>query len=131
MERVGDAVWRRERARRLRQEMSASEMILWECLRDRKIGFKFRRQHGIVPYYLDFYCAEARLCVETDGEQHLMRLERDAQRDGFLLSQGIQTLRLPTLELFGGMESCLLRIQEACEERSGRPAFPEASWRGY
>jgi very-short-patch-repair endonuclease len=68
-------------------------------LKNRRLGgFKFRVQHPIGPYILDFYCAEARLAVEIDGQSHWTdeRIEHDARRDAYFRTMGIQTLRLST-----------------------------------
>ncbi len=109
--------------------MSVSEKVLWECLRKDKLGFRFKRQESVGPYTLDFYCPEARLCVEVDGEQHAERRTQDEARDDWLGKRGIYTLRVPSLDLFEGtgcVASRWLRtIQEACEKRAGRKAFPE------
>ncbi|MGA8221784.1 MAG: DUF559 domain-containing protein, partial [Candidatus Acidiferrales bacterium] len=62
-------------ARNMRQTQTDAERKLWSILRDRRLGgFKFRRQHPVDRYILDFYCAERRLAVEADGGQH-----RDSQ----------------------------------------------------
>ena len=116
----------RSKARSLRKNMSASEDLLWEGIRKKRTGFSFRRQVQIGAYVLDFYCAEAALCVEVDGEQHLRRQELDAARDAFLRSRGIETLRIRSLDLFEETRIVRLRwierIQRLCEERSGRLA---------
>lgn len=67
-------------------------------LRGRELGFKFRREYPIGPYRLDFYCAEAKLALEMDGEQH--EPERDQARDEWLNDQGIATLRIPSRQFF-------------------------------
>ena len=104
--------------------MSASERIFWHMIRKRKIGFLFRTQHPIGDYVMDFYCPEARLCIEIDGEQHRLRLVQDARRDEVLLDEGILTLRIPSLDLFepssvkfGGWLNEIVRL---CEVRTGR-----------
>ena len=116
----------RSKARSLRKNMSASEDVLWEGIRKKRTGFSFRRQVPIGPYVLDFYCAEAALCVEVDGEQHLLRQELDAARDAFMKSRGIETLRIRSLDLFEDTGivriRCIQRIQRLCERRSGRLA---------
>jgi very-short-patch-repair endonuclease len=71
----------------LRQNRTWAERKLWRVLRDRRFsGYKFRRQHRVGPYYLDFFCAEARYNVELDGRQHGFpeQKQKDAQRDSFL-----------------------------------------------
>ena len=84
------------RARRLRQSMSLPEVILWRALRTRPEGLKFRRQHASGPYVLDFFCNDARLAIEIDGEAHSRgdRPQRDAARDAYFASAGMTTLRI-------------------------------------
>jgi very-short-patch-repair endonuclease len=84
-----------DRARRFRREMSPPEAALWQYLRTRPGGFKFRRQHRMDPYTLDFYCRAAAVCIEVDGDAHDMgdRPLRDARRDAWLSRRGILTLR--------------------------------------
>jgi very-short-patch-repair endonuclease len=57
-------------ARNLRRKMTLPEVILWQWLRQRPDGLKFRRQHPTGPYVLDFFCSDARLAIEVDGEAH-------------------------------------------------------------
>lgn len=113
--------------RELRSERSTSERIFWEFVRKDRLGFHFRNGLSVGECVLDFYCAEASLCIELDGEVHEQRKERDVRRDAYLASRGIMVLRIPTLDLFeetGVMLSRWLReITRICEERSGRSAF--------
>ena len=84
------------RARRLRREMTLPEVLLWRELRKRSLGVKFRRQHPVGSYVLDFYCPDLKLAVEIDGWGHNMgSLDRDAVRDRHLLNNGVRTLRFP------------------------------------
>jgi very-short-patch-repair endonuclease len=71
------------RARQLRRQLSLPEGLLWRELRARPGGFKFRRQHPIGPYTLDFFCHRSALAVEVDGIAHEMgdNPQRDARRD--------------------------------------------------
>jgi len=97
-------------ARRLRKEMTPPEIRLWFVLRRGGLhGFKFRRQHPVGPYVLDFYCAAARLAVEIDGYDHCIngRPERDARRDQWLLDQDIRTLRLPAHDVMQALDGTL------------------------
>jgi len=84
------------RARRLRREMSLPEVLLWRLLRGQPQGMKFRRQHPSGDFILDFYCSDARLCVEIDGISHDMdnRPARDERRDTWLKAEGIETVRI-------------------------------------
>jgi very-short-patch-repair endonuclease len=88
-----------KRALRLRKALTPQEIGLWLRLKNRRLGgFKFRVQHPIGPYILDFYCAEVRLAVEIDGQSHWSEEQaaHDARRDAYFRAMGIQTLRLST-----------------------------------
>ncbi|WP_294237671.1 endonuclease domain-containing protein [uncultured Sphingomonas sp.] len=94
------------RARGLRQAMSAPEITLWQVLRHRPGGFKFRRQHPSGPYIADFYCHEARLIVEVDSEAHSLgdRPERDKARDRWFAHRGLTTLRIVATDIQKNIE---------------------------
>ena len=91
-------------------------------LKDRRLGFRFRRQYAVGPYVLDFYCHEARLCIEVDGEQHADRDEADRKRDAFLADKGILTYRVPSNHLPVQRSGVARYVQHLCVERSERPA---------
>jgi very-short-patch-repair endonuclease len=114
------------RARHLRKDMSICEARLWERLRDHRVGYSFRRNHAFLKYWLDFYCPEAKLCIEVDGEQHEQTRERDSQRDADLEAEGVLTLRFPALKVLFDGELVAMEIISICEARTGRPPrFPE------
>jgi very-short-patch-repair endonuclease len=79
-------------ARDLRRDMTEVERVLWHQLRQGQLGWRFRRQHPIPPYVVDFACIEARLVVECDGGQHAREGEHEA-RDQRLRRQGWRVLR--------------------------------------
>ena len=86
-----------ERCRRLRRDATDAERRLWQMLRAGRLqGFKFRRQHELGSYVLDFVCVERRLVVEADGGQHFdpEGPQRDRLRDAWLRSRGWTVLRL-------------------------------------
>jgi very-short-patch-repair endonuclease len=86
-----------KRAKTLRRPMTPQELGLWLRVKNRQLGgFKFRRQHPLGPYILDFYCHEARLAVEIDGQAHgsVEQAAHDARRDAYCRAMGIETLRL-------------------------------------
>src|SRR5918999_2508245 len=90
------------RARVLRRKQTWAEKLMWSWLRDRRFnGWKFRRQHPLGPYYIDFFCEEARLAVELDGYGHGLpdKLVRDQERKRFLNRIGIMVLRYPNRRL--------------------------------
>ena len=101
--------------------MTAWERTLWQRLRTNKTGFHFRRQHPIGPYVLDFYCHEARLCVELDSEAHVeFTADRDAERDLYLEQFGILTLRISNGEAGGLTGECVEKIRQLCRSRTGK-----------
>ncbi len=107
------------RARELRRNMSLPENMLWQVLRGRPGGLKFRRQHPAGPFILDFYCAAARLCVEVDGATHDLgnRPTADARRDRYLAEAGIETLRFPATAVLTRMEDVIAGIVLRAEGR--------------
>ena len=96
-------------ARKLRREMTLPEVLLWKALRGKKLGLKFRKQHPIPPYVVDFYCASARLVVEIDGFAHdnAELADSDARRDRALIEKGYDVLRLPASLILNDMEAAL------------------------
>ena len=108
-------------ARRLRGNHTDAERLLWRLLRDRQLGgLKFRRQHPIEPYVLDFYCPELRLAVEVDGARHFEpRGERhDAERKRALEQRDIATIRFTNIEVLQQTEVVLETIWRACDGRN-------------
>jgi very-short-patch-repair endonuclease len=90
------------RARELRQAMSLPEVVLWQHLRGSRFhSLRFRRQHPIGPYILDFYCPAAMLAVEVDGSAHdaLERARHDAIRAAWLTERGVRQLRIPARDI--------------------------------
>jgi very-short-patch-repair endonuclease len=88
--------WLLELAREGRHGQTDAETVMWRLLRNRSMGgHKFRRQHPVPPYILDFYCAEKRLAVELDGGQHAEteRSLEDKKRTQYLEAAGITVIR--------------------------------------
>ena len=82
--------------RQLRSNMTGPETQLWSRLRARQLqGLKFRRQHGIGPYIVDFYCPEQSLVIEVDGDSHTNadQIVKDRQREQYLQSLGLCVIR--------------------------------------
>ncbi len=102
-----------EAARRLRQQMTDAEQLLWQCLRGKQLnGFKFRKQHPCLHYVLDFYCPAAKLAIELDGAQHYTPQGKiqDAQRSDVLREQGIRVVRFSNTEVLQNIENVLQKI---------------------
>jgi very-short-patch-repair endonuclease len=106
-------------ARKLRREMSPPERKLWQYLRQRPGGLKFRKQHPFDPYVVDFHCREAALVIEVDGWAHetLEIARRDGGRDAFLRDRGLQIMRIPAAEIMRDVAAATLGILE----RAGSP----------
>ncbi len=99
--------------------MSLPEVLLWNLLRRDPGGVKFRRQHSIEEYVLDFYCAKAKLDVEIDGFAHETgdNPEHDAARDAWLKDQGIEVLRIPATEVLKSPEDVAEALVRYCKRR--------------
>jgi very-short-patch-repair endonuclease len=87
-------------ARNLRKEQTPEEAIVWELLRNRKfMNLKFRRQHDIEGFIVDFYCHELRLAVEIDGGIHDKQKDYDELRQELISSKGIRFVRVTNDEV--------------------------------
>jgi very-short-patch-repair endonuclease len=99
-------------ARSMRLNLTPSERILWEELRAKKMsGYKFRIQHPIFRYILDFYCHNKMLAIEIDGDIHKLRQDYDEYRDEFLKNIGITTLRFKNEDVVNNLEKVLVEIK--------------------
>ncbi|UZQ52970.1 DUF559 domain-containing protein [Trichothermofontia sichuanensis B231] len=116
-----------EVARQLRQESTPSEAILWEMLRNRKLeGRKFRRQHPIGVFVVDFFCKEEALIVEVDGPVHDTQQDLDRQRQELLESLGLRFVRLSSHLVETNLPKALAQISTAfLPSPSGRGAGGE------
>lgn len=111
-----------EDARRLRRTMTPAERRLWNVLRSRHLaGYKFRRQHPVGSYVLDFACPEHRLVIEADGGQHL-HSEHDALRTAWLERNGWRVVRFWNAEILRNTEAVAETILAALSaERKDAP----------
>ncbi|MBI4772936.1 MAG: endonuclease domain-containing protein [Deltaproteobacteria bacterium] len=95
-------------ARDLRKDQTDAEAHLWAILRNRRLaGNKFRRQHSIPPYVVDFFCNEACLVIEVDGGQHGENRRRDDVPTAFLEEKGLRVIRFWNHEVLQSFESVL------------------------
>lgn len=103
----------------LRRNSTPAEILLWNRLRDRRMcGHKFRRQHSIGRYVLDFYSPKLRLGIELDGSQHLKddQVDYDQARTDWLAAQNIKIIRYWNNEILNQMESVLEDIYRTIKE---------------
>ena len=105
----------KNRARELRSNQTDGEAKLWRRLRDRQVfGAKFRRQHPIGPYIVDFCCPTLRLIVELDGGQHAEHTMADESRTRFLESRGYRVLRFWNNQVMTQSDAVLVEISKWC-----------------
>ena len=103
----------REAARENRHHPTQAEDRLWHALRGRRLdGARFRRQHAIGRFLVDFYCAEAGLVVEVDGPVHDSHVEEDLDRERELQTRGLTVVRFKNQDVLNDLASVLVRITE-------------------
>jgi very-short-patch-repair endonuclease len=99
------------RRRDLRARSTKAESLLWQVLRSRRLGgLKFRRQHSIGPFIVDFACLEKRVVVELDGDYHDAIFEKDQHRQGWLENDGWQVLRFRNDDVLDNVEAVAIAI---------------------
>ena len=103
-----------EEAKRMRKEPTDAEAALWELLRDKKLGDKFRRQHLIDDFIVDFVCLSKNLVIEVDGGYHNdpTQKEYDEQRTLYLNEKGFKVIRFTNEEVLGNTEAVLTKIKQ-------------------
>src|SRR5438874_1604545 len=90
-----------DRAREMRKNLTSAELRLWSYLRgDQLYGFRFRRQHRIGVYIVDFYCSAGTLVVEVDGDTHADSEKKDENRSAYLISRGLLVIRFTNDQIF-------------------------------
>ena len=103
-------------ARELRENLTLPERMLWNALRSRSIdGLKFRRQHVIGRFVVDFVCVAARLVVEVDGESHDVAWKRDRGRDAWLRAQGWRVVRVANNDVITNREGVVTMVARAAQ----------------
>ena len=119
-------------ARNNRREMTESETVLWNALRNMKAGVRFRRQHPIGDYIADFICLPAKLVIEVDGDYHQepQQQELDKQRTEFLVSKGYQVIRIKNEEISNDLNEVVMKIKEEVLNQSNDSPRPLERGRG-
>jgi very-short-patch-repair endonuclease len=109
-----------KRARDLRGRMPPAEVKLWNGLRNKQLGgLRFRRQHPIGPYFLDFFCSSCGLAIEVDGASHDSAEDQqaDERRDLYLARYGVRVIRFLNADIMKNLEGVL---QEIVRKATGR-----------
>ena len=118
--------------KRLRNNSTEAEIILWNYIKDKKLlGYKFRRQYGVDQFILDFYCTELKFAIELDGKVHLDKaaIQHDENRDAYLKSFGITIFRIRNNEVYTDinlvLNKIIIKIKEATTPPriSGHPSL--------
>jgi len=105
-----------DRARELRRASAPPEELLWLVLRNGQIGgLKFRRQHPVGSYVVDFFCHSNGLIVEVDGMSHDDKITRDAVRTKYLEAQGFRILRVTNDDVMRDLDAVTREIARLCD----------------
>lgn len=124
----------RNRARALRKNPTGAEQRLWQALRAKQLGVKFRRQAPVGPYIVDFLSHEAMLVIEVDGGQHAQARECDAKRTGFIEEKGFRVLRFWSNEVLENIRGVLTVVHEAINaprsDQHPHPGLPPQTGKG-
>ena len=109
----------------MRNSQTLAEATLWQAVRGRKLGHKIRRQHPIEHFIVDFYCAQARLCIEIDGDSHLepAQEEYDSLRTARLEELGYKIIRFSNNDVRYQLQAVVDEIMRAIEENLDIPSF--------
>ncbi|MFH0977589.1 MAG: DUF559 domain-containing protein [Spirochaetota bacterium] len=100
-------------ARDMRNNMTIAEKKLWSAINKKQIdGFKFRNQHPVNRYILDFYCDNKQLAIEVDGDVHIKKQEDDKYRDEFLNSLSIRVLRFSNNDIMTDLDTVINKIKK-------------------
>ena len=105
----------KETRRILRKNLTPAEALLWKALQKSQLdGRKFRRQHSVGDYILDFYCPSEKISIELDGMPHFSIIgeKKDRKRDEYLKTLGIKVLRFENRDLYNNLTGVLDNIRE-------------------
>ena len=107
----------KQKCRYLRKNQTDVEKLVWEQLRNRRLeGLKFRRQHPIEHYIVDFVCLERKLIIELDGGQHGEKVKYDERRTSCLQSRGYRVIRFWNHDVVNHLEVVLREIYKAVQK---------------
>lgn len=116
-------------SRRLRRQAPVPERLLWSRLRNGQLaGLKFRRQHAVEPYIVDFYCHRLRLAIEIDGMSHMGRSRQDADRQRCLEQHGLHVIRFTNDDVLKHLDSVVDAIYAEAMRLTSHSAPPP--WEG-
>jgi very-short-patch-repair endonuclease len=121
MRKLNNRLELKARRRELRGSLTVAEARLWSCLQCGRLGWKFRRQHSIGPFIVDFYCPAGRLAIELDGAAHdsTSASSYDHKRSGYLRDKGVHVVRFVNDDVIQNLEGVLhmIRMELSAVER--------------
>jgi len=121
----GTTVGITQAAQRMREDLTESEAILWEAIRERRLGgLKFRRQHPAGRFIFDFYCSRAKLVLEVDGGAHDCRVEYDAERTAEIERYGYTVLRFTNPDIEYRLSQVLDEIERTAKRLIAQQSAP-------
>jgi len=102
----------------LRNNPTNGEKLLWSGLKNKELGYKFRRQHSIGSFIVDFYCSELKLVIEVDGATHEEKSvkHRDSIKEKYLKDNYFKVIRFTDDRVMGNIEKVLNEIRSICED---------------
>jgi very-short-patch-repair endonuclease len=113
-----------KRANELRKKMTGTEELLWERLKGKQVcGKRFRRQHPIDIFIADFYCHDARLVIEIDGEIHKQQIEYDDRRTAEMEKYYIKVMRFKNQDIENKIDKVLISIENEVRTRIKSPPW--------
>ncbi|MDO4194873.1 MAG: endonuclease domain-containing protein [Prevotellaceae bacterium] len=108
----------KDHSRENRRCSTPAEDMLWQRIRARQLGYKFRRQHVLLDYIADFFCQEKMLIIEVDGGYHNVTEQQslDEERTARLATMGYRVVRFTNEEIIEGLEAIIIKLKEILDE---------------
>ncbi len=112
--RLNNLIGLKNKRKELRKHLTPAEARLWDQLKNSQLGFKFRRQHSVGYYILDFYCPSKMLAIELDGSPHDTEqgYAKDEKRTEYLQSKGIKVIRFENKDVMKNLEGVLAETRK-------------------
>ena len=109
MQRVHNLKKKKNFRRKLRKNLTTSERIFWNKIRHSQSGYKFRRQHSIGPYIVDFYCPKLNIIIEIDGDVHAIeeQIKKDKIREDYLGKLNFKIIRYNNNDIINNIDGVL------------------------
>ncbi|MFA6474983.1 MAG: DUF559 domain-containing protein [Patescibacteria group bacterium] len=99
-------------ARKLRNNPTQAEVVLWNRLKEKQLGCKFRQQYPLFQFIVDFYCSSHRLIIEVDGLIHEQQRDYDQLRDQIMMRHGYSVMRFANAEIMNDLDKVIDKIKE-------------------